>query len=117
MRVLMSPFKTIVATSSALRIGDPAAVDELRSRARARCASARRLRAAAMHEHDANADLMQDADLLDAARASSRRESNASPPALSTKTLRLYIRMYGTAWRSAVTTIARSLPVSLRHER
>ena len=63
MRVLISPLSTIVETSSvcASVTRRPSTIcvcepEAFRQR--------RRLRAAAVHEHDANADLMQDADLL-----------------------------------------------------
>src|SRR5262245_8779850 len=41
-------------------------------------------------------------------------ETNASPPALSTNTLFLKMRKYGSAWRSAVMTIARCSFVLIR---
>ena len=44
-------------------VGDPTALDELRRHAQRR-GQFRRLRPAAVHQHDANADLVQDGDLL-----------------------------------------------------
>ena len=53
----------------------------------------RGLRTAAVNEHDPDADLVQDADLLHQGPRLLGVDTNTSPPAFSTNTLRLNSRM------------------------
>ena len=80
-RVLISPFSTMAVTSIALLVGDAPALRPCASGT----PSARRhlgeLRAAAVHQHDAHAEVVQDRDLLDqrARRAAPRRTPRRRP--------------------------------------
>ncbi len=78
--MLTSPFSTMLVTSIDLLVGDAPAGDHARREAE-RLLNLRELRTAAVHEHDANADLMQDRDLLDqpARRGEYRRTHRRSP--------------------------------------
>ncbi len=90
MRVLIWPFRTIAETfdgSSVTRRPSTNAVSDTKS-----FGSSRGLRTAAMHQHDPDADLVQDGDLFDQ-RAGRSGSANTSPPALTTKILRLYRRI------------------------
>ena len=64
------------------------------------------LRAAAVHEHDADAEVVQDRHLLDEGAHRRRRRGTRRRPVLMTKTLPLYMWMYGAAPRSARTVTA-----------
>src|SRR5690606_30026222 len=109
-RVLICPFRTIVATSSVAssvtrrpstkRLESPSRSDSWVAWGPPPCTSTTRMPTWCRMPICSTSARVESADV------------NASPPAFSTNTLRLYIRMYGTACRRAVTTIVRSVPLS-----